>query len=151
MGSVDLSFVRLITNEEPLFTYVVDEYALYEDEDEDDEFEDDDEYEYGYPASSSFDSDSNEDTSTPISEDGYIGEGEGEGEGDTTYPPDEESTETPVAAPVSSTVVPSGDRTNNKLGKPNGEGNNDVKNEEEEVVEPSKPFKNEGSNEGNES
>mmetsp|Transcript_23423 Transcript_23423/g.26104 ORF Transcript_23423/g.26104 Transcript_23423/m.26104 type:complete len:810 (+) Transcript_23423:83-2512(+) len=153
-ASVDLSFVRLITNEEPLFTYFDDEYALYEDEDdefEDDEFEDGDadEYEYGYPASSPFDSDSNEDTSIPIGGDDYIGESEGKS--DTTYPPDEESTETPVAAPVPSTVVPSGDRTNNKVGKPNGEGNNDVKNEEEDVVEPSEPFKNEGSNEGNES
>jgi len=139
-ASIDLSFVRLITNEEPLFTYVDDEYVLYEDED--DEYGDieygDDEYEY--TTSSPYNSYSNNDTSIPM------------GGGEDTYPPYAESTETPVSAPVPSPVVPSGDETNNnKEGKTNGEGNNDVKNEEKDVIESSEPLKNEGSNEGNES
>jgi len=76
-ASVDLSFVRLITNEEPLFTYGDDEFFLYED----------DEYSTSSPSNYSLN-----DMSNPMGGGNDIDEGDGDGKNDN--PPDENSTET---------------------------------------------------------
>lgn len=103
-ASVDLSFVKLITNEEPVYTYGDDEYKFYED----------DEYDDYSTSSPSHSSSSNDDVSNPVGGDDNPDEGDDADGSDDGKSADEDS---------------SGLDTNG--GEINEEGNNDEKHEQE--------------------
>ena len=129
-ASIDLSFVTLITNEEPLFIHGDDEYESYEDNYEGDDEYEDDEFEDG--------NDDVDDAVDDAVDDDAVDD-------DAVDESTTEPVSSPVSAPVPAPVVPKVEKNNDE----DNEGKEDVVDPSSEPVIPSggEEDNNNGSNE----